>query len=136
MKKLNKLIVLLVCLLLVSGCVKNTNTMTIENNKKMTYETEILISDSLDLKIEDFINNEELKSRKFIINTSKYDGYTGVTISKEFKNIDKLSTDKSIEKVMSNFLNKDFSEKELFKRDKGFFKDTYTAKFKYTIKYF
>ena len=134
MNKLNKLIILLVCLLLVSGCVKNTNTVTIDKNKKMTYETEILLSDELNSNVEELINKDVLKNRKFKISSSKYDGYTGVTISKEFKNIDDLSTNKSKEIIMSDFLNKDFKEKDIFKREKGFFKDTYTAKFKYTLK--
>lgn len=130
---MKKIITILFCLLLMSGCVKNTNTMTINKDKSMTYETEILLSDSLTKKIEDYVNVDELKERSFEVNTSKYEGYTGINISKSYKNIDDLSTDTSNEKVMSNFLDKEFDEKEMFKRDSSFFKDTYVAKIKFKI---
>ena len=133
MQKIYKLIIICICLVLISGCVKNTNTMTINKDKSMTYEGEILLSDSLQKSINNYVDTEDLKNRKFTVNTSMYEGYTGVNISKSFDNIDELSTEISNEKVMSNFFEKDFDEKEMFKRDKGFFKDTYTAKFKYTI---
>lgn len=130
---MKKIIAILICLLLMSGCVKNTNTMTINKDKSMTYEVELLLSDSLTKTIEDYVNVEELKERNFEVNNSKYEGYNGINISKHYKSIDDLSTDTSNEKVMSNFLDKEFDEKEMFKRDSSFFKDTYVAKFKFKI---
>lgn len=130
---MKKIIAILICLLLMSGCVKNTNTMTINKDKSMTYEVELLLSDSLTKTIEDYVNVEELKERNFEVNNSKYEGYSGINISKHYKSIDDLSTDTSNEKVMSNFLDKEFDEKEMFKRDSSFFKDTYVAKFKFKI---
>lgn len=130
---MKKIIAILICLLLMSGCVKNTNTMTINKDKSMTYEVELLLSDSLTKTIEDYVNVEELKERNFEVNNSKYEGYSGINISKHYKSIDDLSTDTSNEKVMSNYLDKEFDEKEMFKRDSSFFKDTYVAKFKFKI---
>ena len=42
MKKVERLILVLVCVLLLSGCVKMHTTMTINSDKSMVYENEVL----------------------------------------------------------------------------------------------
>lgn len=130
---MKKKILLIIPILLLSGCVKNTNTMTINKNKSMQYESEIIISNSLNDKIENYLDIDKIKKNGFEVTTSKKDNYTGIVISKKYKNIDKLSVDTSEEKIISDFINESFETKDLFKVSKGFFKNTYTAKFTYKV---
>lgn len=127
MKKTKCLFILFVSLVLLSGCVKNTNTMTINKDKSMLFETDIVISDALDKnKVkDDYI--QEFKDLKLKVTSTKEEGYTGYKISKSFKNIDDICSLELNEVKVEDILKKNTKDLKLFKRTKGFIKDTYTA---------
>ena len=119
-----------------TGCVKYKNTMTINNDKSMIFEGSYLISDKL-LETSDSTtffpeeNKKALEERGVTISDKKENGYTGISLSKKYDNIDKISNESGKEVIISDYLNKDFDDSVLFKIEKGFFKNKYTAIFKY-----
>ena len=136
MKSLKKVIAVLLILTTMTGCVKYKNTMTINNDKSMIFEGSYLISDKL-LETSDSTtffpeeNKKALEERGVTISDKKENGYTGISLSKKYDNIDKISNESGKEVIISDYLNKDFDDSVLFKIEKGFFKNKYTAIFKY-----
>ena len=130
MKKI-KYLMLISSLLMLTGCVKNYNTMTIKNDKSMIYESEILISDKIKDTMEESFNREEYENAGFTISEAKEDGYSGYKFTKKYDDIDKYSNATGAEVTISDILDGKFDDKILFKVQKGFLKNTYTATFKY-----
>lgn len=136
MKNLKKVIAVLLILTTMTGCVKYKNTMTINNDKSMIFEGSYLISDKL-LETSDSTtffpeeNKKALEERGVTISDKKENGYTGISLSKKYDNIDKISNESGKEVIISDYLNKDFDDSVLFKVEKGFLKNKYTAIFKY-----
>ena len=134
MKKIRGFFIVLICIVLLNGCVKNTNTMTINKDKSMLFESDIIYSNIIDKeKIDDsFIKEYEKLGLK--ITDSKEEGYSGYKISRSFKNIDEVSSGTSNKIKMDDILKKDVKDLKIFKHEKSFLKDTYTAsiEFEYT----
>lgn len=136
MKNLKKVIAVLLILTTMTGCVKYKNTMTINNDKSMIFEGSYLISDKL-LETSDSTtffpeeNKKALEERGVTVSDKKENGYTGISLSKKYDNIDKISNESGKEVIISDYLNKDFDDSVLFKVEKGFLKNKYTAIFKY-----
>ncbi len=132
MKKV-KYIVLISCLLMLSGCIKNYNTMTIKNDKSMIFESEVLIAEELKENMNETFNRQTYENAGFSISEAKEDGYSGYKFTKKYNNIDKYSNNDGAVFVISDILNGEFNDKILFKVEKGFLKNTYTATFKYAV---
>lgn len=136
MKNLKKVIGVLLILTTMTGCVKYKNTMTINNDKSMVFEGSYLISDKL-LESADSTtffteeNKKALEERGVTVTEKKENGYTGIAVSKKYDNIDKISNDTGKEVTISNYFKEDFDDSVLFKIEKGFLKNKYTANFKY-----
>ena len=137
MKKVERLILVLVCVLLLSGCVKMHTTMTINSDKSMVYENEVLFSSAIGDMSQASTNETavaEYKSRGFSVEEIKdKDGYTGLKLSKSFKNIDELSEGNGTAVDIGEFYSKEFNDKKVFQLEKGFFKNKYTANFIYKV---
>ena len=136
MKSLKKVIGVLLILTTMTGCVKYKNTMTINNDKSMVFEGSYLISDKL-LEQSDsktFFteeNKKALEERGVTVEEKKENGYTGISVSKKYDNIDKISNDTGKDVTISDYFKEDFDDSVLFKVEKGFLKNKYTANFKY-----
>ena len=136
MKNLKKVIGVLLILTTMTGCVKYKNTMTINNDKSMVFEGSYLISDKL-LESADsktFFteeNKKALEERGVTVGEKKENGYTGISVSKKYDNIDKISNDTGKDVTISDYFKEDFDDSVLFKVEKGFLKNKYTANFKY-----
>lgn len=136
MKNLKKVIGVLLILTTMTGCVKYKNTMTINNDKSMVFEGSYLISDKL-LESADSTtffteeNKKALEERGVTVADKKENGYTGISVSKKYDNIDKISNDTGKEVTISDYFKEDFDDSVLFKVEKGFLKNKYTANFKY-----
>ncbi len=127
MKKIQIFFILL-SILLLSGCYKEESIMTINNDKSVDFEIKVIVEDDFDEK-------------KYITNMSKYDsrgikfqrineyGHNGYKISKKYPSIEKISTNKSVNVEIYKYLETDFNDSALFKREESFFYDTYTANF-------
>lgn len=142
MKSIKKVIAILLILTTMTGCVKYKNTMTINDDKSMNFEGTYLIHDKIietissmgsggETTIEDNIDKDKLKERGITISDKKENGYTGVSFSKKYDNIDNVSNDAGKEVIISDYLNDDFDDSVLFKVEKGFLKNKYTAKFSF-----
>ena len=134
MKKFKYIFLIVVCVLFLSGCVKDKTTIGIKKDKSMTYENEILFSNELGDDMTTKINTEEYEQAGYKVLSVSGEKYNGVKISKKFSNIDDFSNNKGEEIVINDFLEKDFDKSVLFKKEDNFIKETYTAKFKYSIK--
>ena len=142
MKSIKKVIAVLLILTTMTGCVKYKNTMTINNDKSMNFEGTYIINDKVidaiksmgsggETTIEENINKDKLKERGITISDKKENGYTGVSFSKKYDNIDKVSNDAGKEVIISDYLDDNFDDSILFKVEKGFLKNKYTAKFSF-----
>ena len=136
MKSLKKVIAVLLILTTMTGCVKYKNTMTINNDKSMIFEGSYLISDKL-LETSDSTtffseeNKKALEERGVKVSEKKENNYTGIAVSKKYDNIDKISNENGKEVTISDYFKEDFDDSVLFKVEKGFLKNKYTANFKY-----
>ena len=136
MKSLKKVIAVLLILTTMTGCVKYKNTMTINNDKSMIFEGSYLISDKL-LETSDSTtffseeNKKALEERGVKVSEKKENNYTGIAVSKKYDNIDKISNKNGKEVTISDYFKEDFDDSILFKVEKGFLKNKYTANFKY-----
>lgn len=133
MKKFKYIFLVLFCVVFLSGCVKNHTTIGIDKDKSMTYENEILFSNELGDDMTTMLDSESYEKDGYKVTVVKEDGYQGIKVTKKFNNIDDYSNNKGEEVIISNFLNNDFDKSIMFKKKSGFLKDTYTAKFKYSI---
>ena len=137
MKSIKKVLAVLLILTTMTGCVKYKNTMTINNDKSMNFEGTYIINDKVIDAIKsmgsggDNINKDKLKERGLTISDKKEGGYTGISFSKKYDNIDNVSNDAGKEVIISDYLNDDFDDSILFKVEKGFLKNKYTAKFSF-----
>lgn len=137
MDKLKKVVGILLIITTMTGCVKYKSTMTINADKSMTYEGVYLFSDKLlgSMGSENSILTEEekksLTDRGITVNEKKENGYSGIEVSKKYENIDNNSNETGKEVIMSDFLDEKFDDSVLFKVEKGFLKNKYTATFKY-----
>ena len=136
MKNLKKVIGVLLILTTMTGCVKYKNTMTINNDKSMIFEGSYLISDKL-LETSDSTtffseeNKKALEETGVKVSEKKENNYTGIAVSKKYDNIDKISNKNGKEVTISDYFKEDFDDSILFKVEKGFLKNKYTANFKY-----
>ena len=138
MKKFKQIIVLLICVILLSGCVKEHINMTINKDKSMDFEMEMLLSDKLKDTEDGQSNLNKLKDQVTILEKSGFtvtpktkDGYSGYTVTKKIKSIDDL-TNKSTDVVNLNEAST-FSDNlsKSFKVKKGFLYNTYTSNFSF-----
>lgn len=136
MKSLKKVIGVLLILTTMTGCVKYKNTMTINSDKSMVFEGSYLISDKLleQSDSETFFTDEDkkaLEERGVSVEKKQENGYTGISISKKYDNIDNVSNETGKEVTISEYFEEKFDDSVLFKVEKGFLKNKYTANFKY-----
>ena len=131
MKNVKRIIFLFIFVLLLSGCVKNTSTMTISKNKKLTLETEILISDKLKDLNSNILNKEEFSSYGVKLNEVSKNGYSGYSFKKEYKNIDKISGSIDEDIDFNKIYERVNKNNNIFTINKGFLKNTYVARYKY-----
>ena len=134
MKKFKQLVILLVCVLLLSGCVKEHYSMNINKDKSMTFEVEMLLSDTLLQNSGEDTNSEltesatEYEKKGFTVTPKKEDGYSGYTLTKRFKNIDDLSKKETDDETsLDGLIDNEENTSKIFKLEKGFLKNTYTA---------
>ena len=136
MKNIRKLIILLFMVIIVSGCVKVETNMKISMTKKMDFEI-IMALDKDMLKDEDTYKDEllddkqkeELRNKGFEITKYNDNNQIGNIITKKFDSIDYLSSTEDINYDLNSVISDPLSTAYIFKVEKGFLKNTYTAKY-------
>ena len=131
MKIVKKFLIVFIIILLLSGCVKSKNTMSINKDKSMTLETEILISDKINEINPNILNKEEFEKSGLDVKDVSKNGYTGYVLSKKISNIDDVSKNHNEEVELNNIYESADKNHNLFSVTKNFFKDTYSAKYKF-----
>lgn len=138
MKKKNfSLFALVVMICSLTGCIKYNATMEIRKDKSMTFsiiyamDNSVLeMSDDKDNAIMSEEDKQSLIKQGFTVTDYKDDKNTGFTISKEYPNIDDISSTVDSEYSLSNMF-EETTESKLFKVVKGTNKNTYYANFKF-----
>lgn len=129
MKKLKLIFLSLIVLFTLSGCFKSTATMTINKDKSMRFQATYLVTKQL-ASLND-LDKSAFTKKGLNVTDVENDSYVGFDVSKDYKNIDDLSNETGKEVVISDFTEESFDDSIFFKVKKGFFKNTYTANFKY-----
>ena len=132
-KSIKSIVLIFVCLLLISGCVKSNTTMTINDDKSMVFEVETMISEEANDYGSNVVDINNLEKLGFKVTTITENGYKGYRVTKTFNNIDDLSNNDGQDIFISDIFNDGFDTSKLFKLEKSFLKDTYTANFKFKV---
>ena len=135
MKKISKLLLVFTIILGLSGCLKYDVNMQISNDKSMDFDLVIAINTSMleslgqttskEFKKDDYLKYENVGYTVTEYNeTNDKATYEGVRISKNFKNIDKLTTDKDEEVEFTSLFNDEANPEKV----KFFYKNGNTYK--------
>ena len=142
MKRVKQLILLVVCIMLLSGCVKERINMSIGKDKSLNLTYDVLLSDKLSELSDESEDTDmtddvaELEKKGYTITPKTENGYSGYTISKKYDNIDKLSNATGTGAAnLSDFLSEEGDITKTFHVKKGFLKNIYTAKFEFEFDY-
>ena len=134
MKKLNKLLIILSTFIFVCGF-KNSTIINMNEDNNLDIEIELLVSENrlLDENTHTYFSQraEIYEKNGFKVTTINKDGNSGYKIVKSLGNLDKLSSNKNDNVLISNIVDNDFDLSKLYKKDISFFKTTYTANYKY-----
>ena len=132
MKKSLYILGILVLTLGLSGCVKYNANIDIKKDKSMDFSI-IYAMDTQYFGDQEILTSEDkdnLTKEGFEVSDYEEGTMKGFTISRSVKNIDDLSTEKDENYSLSGIMEEDSDEK-MFKVEKGFFKNKYTANFKF-----
>jgi len=134
LKKFFEILILMIMLSIGSGCVKDETIMSVNKNKSVDLVVNLgyPINSNRKLTIEEV--KEKVGDEGYFIDSYHDDKYVGYSISKQYKNINDISSSKEINLNLPDILNGKFDDSKLFTVKKGFFKNTYTANFTYDVK--
>lgn len=91
------LLIIFVILVICTSCVKLQTRITLNKDGSGSWEYIVTLNDNL-LEMDDSIGysfadiKKEAENTGFIVNDYKEDGYTGIILQKDFKNIEEIST--------------------------------------------
>lgn len=135
MKNKIRYVMIFMCVILLTGCVKYDATMDIKKDKSMDFVI-IYALDSSIFGDESILKDEDitkLKDEGFTVKDYSDNNMKGYTLSKNIGNIDSVSTSNSNEYDLTGMLGSD-NNNYIFKVDKGIFKNKYTAVMKFDSK--
>lgn len=130
MKKGFKVLCIMLVVFLMSGCMKMNVDMSIHKDKSMDFAFTVALADSLmqNTGNQEIMSDEDLQEAKdegFEVKEYSDGSMTGYTLTKKFKNIDDVSSEKNIIFDLDKATKE---ENDIFTVKKGFFKNTYTVK--------
>ena len=131
MKKSLYILTIFIIAICLSGCVKYNANMEIKKDKSMDFSIIYAMDTQYfgDQEVLTEENRKELEEEGFKVTDYQEDTMKGFTLTKSIKNIDKLSTTENTDYSLSNI--EEDKDKEMFKVEKGFFKNKYIANFKF-----
>ena len=129
MKKSLYILTIFIVAICLSGCVKYNANMEIKKDKSMDFSIVYAMDTQYfgDQEVLTEENRKELEEEGFKVTNYQEDTMKGFTLTKSIENIDELSTTENTDYSLSNIE----EEKEMFKVEKGFFKNKYIANFKF-----
>ena len=127
MKKI-RLFFIFVIMIMLSGCYREESTMTINSDKSMDFEIKVLVDD--DFSEKEYLNNYEIYDQRKI-KIQRINEYNNkiYKITKHYNNIDDISINKDVQVEINKYLDFDFNDSNLFKKEDEYFKDKYTINF-------
>ena len=130
MKKSCKVLCLMLIVFMMSGCVKANIDMSINKDKSMKLSVTSAVDQSLlqQYGSEGLMDEEtknEAENNGFKVDEYSDGSMKGYTLSKEFKNIDDISSDKKVNFDLEKLMNEENAQ--IFTVKQGFFKNTYTV---------
>ncbi len=131
MKKTKLILTVFALIFVLSGCVKYNGSMDIKKDKSMQFDTIYAVNESM-LEGEELLDEEQKKSiekQGYTITDYSQDNMKGVTLNKNIKNIDDVSSKENVVFNLSSMFDEKEQSNTIFKVEKGFFKNTYTAEF-------
>lgn len=131
MKKSLYILTIFIVAICLSGCVKYNANMEIKKDKSMDFSIIYAMDTQYfgDQEVLTEENRKELEEEGFKVTDYQEDTMKGFTLTKSIKNIDELSTTENTNYSLSNI--EEDKDKEMFKVEKGFFKNKYIANFKF-----
>ena len=139
MKKIRNVLLLLVATLTLTGCMKFNANMEINKDKSMDFsviyamDTSAMGGESNEELVKDE-DKEELRKQGFTVEDYTDGKMKGIKLTKHINNIDEVSSTEDTLYSLSGMLDgKDHKDEKMFKVEKGFLKNTYTAKFKFDM---
>ena len=131
MKKSLYILTIFIIAICLSGCVKYNANMEIKKDKSMDFSIIYAMDTQYfgDQEVLTKENRKELEEEGFKVTDYQEDTMKGFTLTKSIKNIDELSTTENTDYSLSNI--EEDKDKEMFKVEKGFFKNKYIANFKF-----
>ena len=142
MKRVKQLLLMIVCVLLLCGRVKEHTNMSINKDKSVNIEYEVLLSDkvkdSQDSNEYDNLRNNatSLENKGYRVTPKTENGYSGYTISKKYKSIDDMTKGNGGKVDLSDFLEENVDVSKTFTLKKGFLKNVYSVSFTFEFKGF
>lgn len=129
MKKSLYILTIFIVAICLSGCVKYNANMEIRKDKSMDFSIVYAMDTQYfgDQEVLTEENRKELEEEGFKVTNYQEDTMKGFTLTKSIENIDELSTTENTDYSLSNIE----EDKEMFKVEKGFFKNKYIANFKF-----
>ncbi len=125
MKNKVGLVFSIIFVILITGCVNYDASMQIKKDKSMTYSVTFLMNPDVYAKTNIQDELELAKQKGFTVSESSKGAFRGYRIEKSFDNIDKISKTDDVTYVLSSLSDTDY----IFKIQKGFIKNKYTANF-------
>ncbi len=125
MKNKVGLVFSIIFVLLITGCVNYDASMQIKKDKSMNYSVTFLMNPDIYAKTNIQDELELAKQKGFTVSESSKNSFMGYKIEKEIDNIDTISKTEDVSYVLSSLSNSDY----MFKIEKGFLKNKYTANF-------
>ena len=129
MKKSLYILTIFIVAICLSECVKYNANIKIKKDKSMDFSIVYAMDTQYfgDQEVLTEENRKELEEEGFKVTDYQEDTMKGFTLTKSIKNIDELSTTENTDYSLSNIE----EDKEMFKVEKGFFKNKYIANFKF-----
>lgn len=137
LKKNCKILCLMLVIFMMTGCMKFQTDMKINKDKSMDFSLTYAIANSLVEQAsggaslgDETLDNEsikELEKQGFKAENFSDGSMTGVKLSKNFDNIDNVSSEKEVNFNLEAIMNGS-EQTDMFTVKKGFFKNTYTLK--------
>lgn len=128
MKKFKNILLIFSIVFLMSGCYQSEMTLNINSDKSVDLNAKILVEDNFDEEV--YSNNKSIYDKRNIkIEKITEPNTKGYIISKTYPNINDISVEKDVTIDISNYLDIGFEDNYLFRVDKTYFKNKYTANF-------
>ena len=133
MKKSCKVLCLMLVVFMLSGCMKMNMDMSIHKDKSMDLSVTVAVANSLLQQSSDstIMSEEDIKEAEdqgFKVKEYSDGSMTGYTLTKNYSNIDDVSTEKETNLNLEESM--EGAQEDMFTVKKGLFKNKYTVKMK------